>query len=151
MAARECVPADAKILVEPSQNTPPMGSYLTATNFYRDYVLVGRDNAAARPSASATTTTICSRSTPTCTSMRTAIDDEEKRRYIASRLAQVDWIVIDDTYVQWYQHLPPCRRTPSSSSTTGIFRREARVCAGQDLQGLSVAVRRRRSTTTRRS
>ena len=32
-------------------------------------------------------------------------DDEEKRRYIASRLAQVDWIVIDDTYVQWYQHL----------------------------------------------
>jgi hypothetical protein len=32
--------------------------------------------------------------------------DEEKRQYIASRLAQVDWIVIDDTYVQWYQHLP---------------------------------------------
>jgi hypothetical protein len=32
--------------------------------------------------------------------------DDEKRRYIESRLALADWIVIDDTYVQWYQHLP---------------------------------------------
>ena len=37
----ENAPPDSKILVEPSQNTPPIGSYLTATDFYRDYVLWG--------------------------------------------------------------------------------------------------------------
>jgi hypothetical protein len=31
--------------------------------------------------------------------------DEEKRSYIASRLSQVDWILMDDTFVQFYQHL----------------------------------------------
>ena len=33
------VPAGAKILIEPTQNTPPMGSYLTDVDFNRDYVL----------------------------------------------------------------------------------------------------------------
>ena len=37
----ENVPPDSRILVEPSQNTPPIGSYLTETDFYRDYVLWG--------------------------------------------------------------------------------------------------------------
>ena len=32
-------------------------------------------------------------------------DDAEKQRYIASRLAQVDWIAMDDTYTTWYEHL----------------------------------------------
>ena len=33
------VPAGSKILVEPSHNTPPMGSYLNGVNFYDNYVL----------------------------------------------------------------------------------------------------------------
>ena len=33
------VPAGANVLVEPSHNTPPMGSYFTAPSFYKDYVL----------------------------------------------------------------------------------------------------------------
>src|SRR5439155_1166908 len=33
----ENVPRDAKVLVEPSQNTPPMGGYFTAMNFHNDY------------------------------------------------------------------------------------------------------------------
>src|SRR5439155_1827344 len=31
------VPAESKILVEPSHNIPPMGSYLTAVNFRSEY------------------------------------------------------------------------------------------------------------------
>jgi hypothetical protein len=37
----ENVPQGSRILVEPSQNTPPMGSYFTDTRFRRDYVLWG--------------------------------------------------------------------------------------------------------------
>jgi hypothetical protein len=99
------VPAGAKILVEPSQNTPPMGSYFTATNFYRDYVLWG-----GRTRRQAERERRDYYHLHTLDTYRYLyagrVDDDEKRRYISSRLAQVDWIVIDDTYVQWYQHLP---------------------------------------------
>jgi len=33
-------------------------------------------------------------------------DDDFRRSYIQSRLALVDWIVMDDTFLQQYQHLP---------------------------------------------
>ena len=93
------VPEGARILVEPSHNIPPMGSYLTKPDFNIDYVLWGRDSERRdyyhlfaldtyrwlydpRPSP------------------------EEKRAYIEHRLAQVDYIVIDDTFLQFYEHLP---------------------------------------------
>jgi hypothetical protein len=34
------------------------------------------------------------------------VTQDEKRAYIASKVAQADWIVMDDTYLQWYDHLP---------------------------------------------
>jgi hypothetical protein len=90
------------VLVEPSQNTPPMGAYLTNVNFDRDYVLWGPP-----------------RTPPgrhdyyelhTLDGYRTLYargpSDEERRRYIARELASADWIVMDDSYVQWYRHLP---------------------------------------------
>jgi 4-amino-4-deoxy-L-arabinose transferase-like glycosyltransferase len=93
------VPEGARILVEPSHNIPPMGSYLTKPDFNVDYVLWGRDSERRdyyhlfaldtyrwlydlRPSP------------------------EEKRAYIQDRLGQVDYIVIDDTFLQFYEHLP---------------------------------------------
>jgi hypothetical protein len=101
----ENVPRDANILVEPSQNTPPMGGYFTDTNFHNDYVLWG-----------GTTRREAERERNDYYHLYTfdayrylyadRYDDAEKRRYIDSRLAQADWIVIDDTYTQWYQHLP---------------------------------------------
>jgi hypothetical protein len=99
------VPRDAKILVEPSQNTPPMGGYFTNTSIHNDYVLWG-----------GTTRREAERERNDYYHLYTfdayrylyadRYDDAEKRRYIDSRLAQVDWIVIDDTYTQWYQRLP---------------------------------------------
>ena len=98
------IPAGARILVEPSQNTPPMGSYYTDTNFRRDYVLWGgrsrREAERERKDYYHLFTLDTYRYL-----YADRYDDEEKRRYIASRLAEVDWIVIDDTYVQWYQRL----------------------------------------------
>ncbi len=101
----ENAPPDSKILVEPSQNTPPIGSYLTATNFYRDYVLWGgttlREAQHERRDYYHLFTFDVYRYL-----YADRYPDDEKRRYIESRLALADWIVIDDTYVQWYQHLP---------------------------------------------
>jgi hypothetical protein len=100
----ENVEPGSRILVEPSQNTPPMGSYYTATNFRRDYVLWGgrsrREAERERKDYYHLFTLDTYRYL-----YADRYDDEEKRRYIASRLAQVDWIVIDDTYTQWYAHL----------------------------------------------
>jgi 4-amino-4-deoxy-L-arabinose transferase-like glycosyltransferase len=91
------VPAGASVLVEPSHNTPPMGSYLNNPSFYQDYVLwrggerndyfhlVGLD--------------------PYEFLYRSRSDDE-KRKHIEARLAAVDWIVIDDVYIEFYEHLP---------------------------------------------
>ena len=114
----ELVPEGAKILVEPSQNTPPMGSYYTDTKFRRDYVLWGgrsrREAERERKDYYHLFTLDAYRYLYT-----DRLDDAEKRRYIASRLALADWIVIDDTYVQWYDKL---RRTGTSRSCGSTIR-----------------------------
>ena len=101
----ENVAPGSRILVEPSQNTPPMGRYYTDTNFYDDYVLWGGDS---RRQAERERTDYYHLYTLDAYRYLYAdrYDDEEKGRYIASRLAQADWIVMDDTYLRWYQHLP---------------------------------------------
>jgi 4-amino-4-deoxy-L-arabinose transferase-like glycosyltransferase len=92
------VPEGSRILVEPSHNIPPMGSYLHKVNFYGDYVLwrgaERRDY--YQLSSLDTYQYLYDRRT----------SDEERRRYIQARLAAADWIVMDDTFVQFYQHLP---------------------------------------------
>jgi hypothetical protein len=97
------VPRDSRILVEPTHNLPPTGSYLTGdVNFNGDYVMWG-----TRPSnrdrhdyyelhTLDTYRTLYNRG-PT---------DDDRRSYIRSRLAQADWIVMDDTFLDFYQHLP---------------------------------------------
>ena len=100
----ENVPRDAKILVEPSQNTPPMGGYLTAMNFHNDYVLWG--GRSLRQAQRERRDYYHLYTLDTYVYLYGDLPEDEKRSYIASRLAHVDWIVIDDTYVQWYQHLP---------------------------------------------
>ena len=93
------VPEGAKILVEPSHNIPPMGSYLTAPNFHRDYVIWGKDEERHdyyRLYALDTYRFLYDlRPSP-----------QEKADYIKRRLAMVDYIVMDDTYLQFYEHLP---------------------------------------------
>jgi hypothetical protein len=93
------VPEGARILVEPSHNIPPMGRYLTAPNFHVDYVLWGKDEDRHdyyRLYALDTYRFLYDpRPSP-----------DEKREYIQRRLAMADYIVMDDTFLQFYQHLP---------------------------------------------
>jgi hypothetical protein len=96
---RETLPYGTRVLVEPSQNIPPIGSYYYAPSFYRDYVVWGRNEERfdwLRLYGLDTYRYLYDRR-PT---------QAQKQSYITSRLAQVDWIVMDDTYVQWYDHLP---------------------------------------------
>jgi hypothetical protein len=93
------LPEGSRILVEPSHNTPPMGSYYTAPNFDVDYVHWGRDGERHDYYRTYGLDTYRylydSRPSP-----------DEKRAYIERRLALADYIVMDDTYVQFYAHLP---------------------------------------------
>jgi hypothetical protein len=95
---RQVVPTGATVLVEPSQNTPPIGSYFFATDFYGDYVVWGARQERldfVQLRSLDTYNHLYDRRFPV----------EEKRNYIASKVSQADWIVIDDTYLQWYAHL----------------------------------------------
>jgi hypothetical protein len=93
------LPNGARVLVESSNNTPPIGSYFFATSFYRDYVL-RRPNEERNDFLSMYALDVegflydRSRSR------------EEKQAYIASRLVRADWIVIDDSYLERYERLP---------------------------------------------
>jgi hypothetical protein len=93
------LPNGARVLVESSSNTPPIGSYFFAANFYRDYVL--RQPTAERHDflsmyALDVAGFLYDRRQP----------DEVKRAYIDSRLVRADWIVMDDTYLDRYEQLP---------------------------------------------
>ena len=93
------VPEGSKILIEPSHNIPPMGSYLTQPSFHIDYVHWDGNRERHdyyRLYALDTYRYLYD--------LRHSAD--EKQRYIESRLALADYIVIDDTFLQFYQHLP---------------------------------------------
>jgi hypothetical protein len=96
------------VLVEPSHNIPPMGSYLTATNFYADYVMWGAQTHRTDYYRFYTLDTYVFL-------YDRRRSDDDKRAYIASRLGQADWIVMDDTFLQFYQHLP--------ASSHGVMKR----------------------------
>ena len=93
------VPAGSSILVEPSHNIPPMGTYLTAPEFYRDYVMWGAQTERRDYYHLYTLDTYRYLYSP-------RIDPAQKQAYIKARLALVNYIVMDDTYLQFYQHLP---------------------------------------------
>jgi hypothetical protein len=104
---RRVVPPGANVLVEPTQNLPPMGSYYDRTNFYRDYVPWGTPNADAERDDDYHLITLDSYVYLYDKDRR--VSDEAKRAYIDRRLAKADWFVTDDTFLQFYQHLPEAR------------------------------------------
>jgi hypothetical protein len=100
---RDHVPEGTHILVEPSHSRPPTGSYLTGdVDFNGDYVMWG-----TRPSNRDRRDYYWLH---TLDVYRTLYDPaastEFRRQYIQSRLATSDWIVIDETFVEFYRHLP---------------------------------------------
>jgi hypothetical protein len=96
------VPQGSKILVEPSQNTPPMGSYYSSPDFTRDYVLWANPNGRAERKDYFDLFTLDAYRFL----YNQGVSDEMRQEYIDSRLPLADIMVIDDTFVQFYQHLP---------------------------------------------
>jgi hypothetical protein len=111
---RHRAPAGTVILVEPSQNMVPFGSYLTEPDFYRDYMLRGAH--ATRDDyyhlVSLDTYVYLYDRRPS---------ESEKRAYIASRLQQAEYIVMDDTFLQFYQHLPAADYAPVKQYYDDLF------------------------------
>ncbi len=93
------VPAQSRLLVEPSHGTPPTGSYLRNPDFHGDHVLWG----ARREQHDYYSLYALDVYVYLYSGRNSAA---QKQEYIQSRLALVDYIVMDDFYVQLYQHLP---------------------------------------------
>ena len=94
----DAVPKGASILVEPSHNIPPTGQYLAAPDFYRDYVGWG-PNTVRRDYYQLHTLDVYKYL------YDTSVPASVKQRYIETSLAKVDYILMDDTFVELYQHL----------------------------------------------
>ena len=94
----ERLPAGASILVEPSHNIPPTGDYLTSPDFHGDYVLWGAESERVDHFRLIALDTYRYLYNP-------GPSEEEKRAYIERRLAMADYIVMDDTYLQFYAPL----------------------------------------------
>jgi hypothetical protein len=98
----ENVPPGAKVLVEPHHNIPPVGEYLANIDFNRDYVVWGGRRGMGERFDHFQLYSL--------DVYRYLYDrgpsDEDRRRYIASRVALADWIVMDDTFLQQYEPLP---------------------------------------------
>jgi 4-amino-4-deoxy-L-arabinose transferase-like glycosyltransferase len=99
------VPAGASVMVEPAQNTPPMGSYFHHPDFNTDYLL--RTNQTRLDRYQLSTLDVYNR----LFNQRIWGDgrDTNPQAYIDEQLHNTDWIVIDDTNVQNYQHLPEAK------------------------------------------
>jgi hypothetical protein len=86
-------------MIEPSQNTPPIGSYLSSVDF--GAITSCGDLRARTPTDVITSNSTLWTDTELCITGDRAMND--RRQYIAGRLALADWIVMDDSYLQWYR------------------------------------------------
>jgi len=108
------IPEGANVLVEPSHNTPPMGSYLHEPALFNDYV--GWGAYTVREDKYAVHTLDVYRHL-----YDGALSIEQKRRYIRDRLAVADYIVIDDTFEEFYQHLLGAEHAPVREYYQDLF------------------------------
>lgn len=92
------VPKGASILVEPSHNVPPTGRYLAEPDFYKDYVQWGTHM--TRADYYVVHTLDVYRYLYDAT-----VHPSLKQQYIQRRLARADYILMDDTFLELYEHL----------------------------------------------
>ena len=98
------IPEGSHVLVEPAQNMPPMGSYFHFPDFDRDYLL--RRNETRTDRYQLSTLDVYNRLFEQRMWNGSRPPDPDPQGYINAQLAGAEWIVIDDTNVQNYQHLP---------------------------------------------
>jgi antibiotic biosynthesis monooxygenase (ABM) superfamily enzyme len=108
------LPRGARILVEPSHNIPPTGEYLASPDFHGDYVLWGPETERDDYFHLIALDTYRHLYDP-------GPSDEEKRAYIERRLAMADYILMDDTFVQFYAPLSGERHGPVKDYYDRLF------------------------------
>ena len=108
------IPEGASILVEPSHNIPPTGEYWRRPEFFTDYVGWGADT--VRRDRYELHTLDVYRHLYDST-----LSPEEKREYIRARLARVDYVVMDDTFEEFYAHLHGPRHAPVREYYRDLF------------------------------
>lgn len=108
------LPRDTRILIEPTHNTPPTGRYLTEPAFRTDYMLWGPNGQRHDYYRMYAIDTYRYLYNP-------GPSDDEKRRYIASKLALADYVLIDDTYLQFYAPLPEATHGPVKEYHRKLF------------------------------
>jgi hypothetical protein len=104
----------ARILVEPSHNTPPMGSYHEAPQFFTEYVGFGRDT--IRQDGYMLHTLDVYQYL-----YDASVPPAQKRAYINARLAEVDYVVMDDTFDEFYEHLHGPEHAPVREYYRDLF------------------------------
>jgi 4-amino-4-deoxy-L-arabinose transferase-like glycosyltransferase len=110
----QTVPRGAAVLVEPSHNIPPTGQYLEAPDFYGDYVGWGRHTTRWEDFELHTLDVYQYLYNP-------RVPVEEKRAYIQGRLALVDFILMDDTFLELYDRLSGATYQPVRQYYADLF------------------------------
>lgn len=108
------IPRDTAIAIEPTHNTPPTGRYLTEPSFHTDYMLWGPNGQRHDYYRMYAIDTYRYLYDP-------RPSDDEKRAYIASRLALAEYVLIDDTYLQFYAPLPDSTHGPVKEFHRKLF------------------------------
>jgi hypothetical protein len=104
----------ARILIEPSHNTPPMGSYREGPQFFTECVGWGRDTIRQDGYALHTLDVYQYLYDP-------SVPPPQKRAYINARLAAVDYVVMDDTFDEFYEHLHRPEHAPVREYYRDLF------------------------------
>jgi len=120
------VPEGSRILVEPSQNVVPMGEYRRHVDFGGSYVPF------PKPSRDNPDGNVDYRDYYEIHNLDTyrylynpGVSDQARTDYINRRLPLADWIVMDDTFLQFYEHLP--------ETTHGVTKQYYRDLFGEKL------------------
>jgi MFS family permease len=108
------IPDGATVLVEPSHNTPPTGEYLKNPGLFTDYTAWGAGT--VREGDFDLVTLDVYRHL-----YDAPISVAEKRQYIRDRLALADYIVIDDTFLEFYAHLHEPQHAPVREFYRDLF------------------------------
>jgi hypothetical protein len=113
------VPRNASILVEPSHNIPPTGQYMTAPSFHDDYVLWAAPGDGGHRERHDYFRLLGLDTYRYLANPR--VPDHEKRAYIDERLAQAEYILIDDTFQQFYAPLRYSQYAPVKDFYRDLF------------------------------
>ena len=107
---KNTIPAGAPVLVEPSQILPPLGSYLDNTNFTVDYQPRERYDSRWNPRVRLVLLDsyryLYEPRVDLPGGGRGSLTDDQKRAYIAAKVAEADWIIVEDSFLEFYAHLP---------------------------------------------